>query len=140
MICFSSARSSKRTGRRNSLVIHDVELGFGERRRDFVLHYFHARTVARDNSVGLLDRADTADIDADAGVKFQCLATGCRLGISEHHADFFADLVGENAASARFGNERREFAQRRAHQAGLRADSGIADFAFEFGFRHERGD
>jgi hypothetical protein len=57
-------------GRGNALVIHDVELGFRERRRDFVLHDFHARPVAGDDAIGLLDRADAANIDAHAGVEF----------------------------------------------------------------------
>ena len=54
--------------------------------------------VAGDDAIGLLDRADAADVDAHAGVEFQRLAAGRRLGVAEHHADLFADLVGENAA------------------------------------------
>ena len=90
------------------------------------------RAVARDRAVGRLDRADAADIDAHAGVELQRLAARGRFGIAEHHADLFADLVGENAAGARLGDERSELAHRRAHQAGLRADRGVADLALEF--------
>ncbi len=67
---FFEREIEQRAGRGNSLVIHDVELGLGERRRDFVLHDFHARAIAGDDAVGLFDRADAADIDAHAGVEF----------------------------------------------------------------------
>ena len=140
MMPFSSARSSSEPVRGDALVVHDVELGFGEGRRDFVLHDFDLGAVADDDAVGLLDLADAADVDADAGVEFQRLAAGRRLGIAEHHADLFANLVGENADRARLGNERGELAHRGAHQPGLRADGGVADLAFEFRLGHERGD
>ena len=74
------------------------------------------------------------------GVKFQRFAARRRLRIAEHHADLFADLVGENAAGPRLGNQRGQFAHRRAHQARLRADGGVADLAFEFLFRDQRRD
>ena len=77
---------------------------------------------------------------ADAGVEFERFAAGRRLRIAEHDADLFADLVGENATGARLRDERGEFAQRRAHQARLRADGGVADLAFQFLFRDERRD
>ena len=101
MTCFSNARSSKRASRGNSLVIHDVELRFRKRRRDLVLHDLDAGPVPCNHAVGLLDRADPTNIDANTGVKFQRLAAGRRLRISEHHANFFSDLVCENAAGPR---------------------------------------
>ena len=52
----------QRAGRRDAFVIHDVELGFRERGRDFVLHDFDAGAIARHDTVGLLDRADAADV------------------------------------------------------------------------------
>ena len=95
--------------------------------------------AAGDRSVGRFDLADPADVDADAGVKFQCAAAGGGFRISEHDADFFADLVGEDAAGAGFRNEARQFAQGRAHQPRLRAHRGVADLAFEFLLCDERG-
>src|SRR5438309_8574757 len=95
----------QRAGGRNAFVIHDVELGFGERRRDFVLHDFHARSIARHDAVGLLDRADAPDVHANARVEFQRLAARSRLRIAKHHPDFFSDLVRENATRARFRDE-----------------------------------
>src|SRR6266511_2211011 len=52
----------------NSLVVHDVELGGSEGRRDLVLHDAHACTVA-DNVCSLLDRVNTADVEANGGVE-----------------------------------------------------------------------
>ena len=121
-------------------VIHDVELRFGEGRRDFVFHHFDAGAVAGDDAVGLLDRADAANVHAHAGVKLQRSAAGRCLRISEHDADFFPDLVGENATGARLRDEGGEFAHGRAHQARLRADGGVADLAFQLLLRDERGD
>ncbi len=45
----------------------------------------------------VLQRLLAANVDAHAGVKLQRLAAGRRLGIAEHHADFFTQLIGENA-------------------------------------------
>src|SRR5213592_291250 len=58
------------SGRGDSLVVHDVELGLRKRRRDFVLHNFHARAVTSDNAIGLFDGPDAADIDAYTGIEF----------------------------------------------------------------------
>src|SRR2546423_7781452 len=137
---FFERKIEERAGRGNPLVVHDVDLRFGEWRRDFVLHHFHARPVAGDNTVRLFDRANPANIDADARVKLQSLAARRRLGIAEHHADLFADLIGENAAGPRLGNQRGQFAHRGAHQTRLRTDRGVADLALEFLFRDQRGD
>src|SRR4029077_14533748 len=123
----------------NSLVIHDVEFGFGEWWRHFVLHNLDPGAVTGDYAIGLFDCTDAANIDTDAGVEFQGLAARCRLGVTEHDADFFANLVGEDAAGPRFRDQGSEFAQRRAHQTSLRAYSGIANFALQFGPCHERG-
>src|SRR6266540_4304906 len=115
----------------NSLVIHDIELGFGERRSNFVFHDFDARPISRYNAVGLFDGADAADIDSHAGVKLQRPAAGSRLRVSKHDSDLFPNLVCENAACSRFGNDRREFAQRSTHQSRLRTDCRIANFTFQ---------
>src|SRR5690606_31309624 len=52
------------------LVEHDVELGLPERRRDLVLHHLHPRPVP-DLLLAVLDRADPADVQAQARVELQ---------------------------------------------------------------------
>ena len=137
---FFQSDIDERTDIADAFVIHDVEFRLGEGRGDFVLHHFDPRAVAGHDAVRLLDRADTADVHAHAGVKFERLAAGGGLRVAEHHADFFADLVGEDAGRAGFGDQRGQFAHGRTHQAGLRADRGIADLAFQFLLGHQRGD
>jgi len=61
-----------------------------------------------------------------ARVEFPAPCAGRRLGIAEHHADLFADLVRENHDCVRFEMNAGELAQRGAHQAGLRADHRVA--------------
>ena len=107
MTLFLEGEIEQRADGGDALVVHDVELGLGEGRRDLVLHHLHAGAVAGDGAVGLLDRADAADVAAHAGVELERLAAGRRLGVAEHDADFLADLVGENAARPRLGNETR---------------------------------
>src|ERR1041385_2697309 len=58
---------------RNSLAVHNVEFGLSERRGDLVFNYLDARPVAN-IFVTLLDRADAADVETNAGVEFQSLA------------------------------------------------------------------
>ena len=48
--------------------------------------------------VSALDAGDAADIHANRGVEFQRSTASCCLGIAEHDADFFADLVDEDRA------------------------------------------
>ena len=107
---------------------------------DFVLHDLHFDVIADGVARGVLERFLAADVDADARVKFQRLAAGRGFGIAEHHADFFAQLVRENAGGLGLGENGGELAQRLAHQPRLHAHRGHAHLAFEFGFRHERGD
>src|SRR5205085_6550044 len=73
----------KRAGRGDSLVIHDVELSLSKRRCDFVFNDLDARSVPCHHTVGLLDRADAPNIDADTGVEFQGFSAGRRLRISK---------------------------------------------------------
>ena len=102
---FFEGEIEERTCVRNAFVIHDVELGFGEGRGDLVFHDLDLCAVARNCAVPVLDRTDAADIDADAGVKFEGFAAGCGLGIAKHHADFFTNLVSKEADRIRFRNE-----------------------------------
>ena len=89
------------SGRGDSLVVHDVELGLRKRRRDLVLHDLYAGAIPCDNAIRLFDRADAPNIDPDTRVEFQRLPTRRRLRIPKHHANFFADLICENAAGPR---------------------------------------
>src|SRR5256885_1276979 len=94
---------------------------------------FSAAALPLSTLVGLFDRADPANVHADAGVKFQSFAAGRGFRVAKHHADFFANLVRENTAGSRLGNQRGEFAERRAHQPGLGSDRDIANFSFQLG-------
>ena len=93
-----------------------------------------------DHAVAFLDGLNAADIDADRRVKLQRAAARGGFRIAEHHADFLADLVDENQAGLRFGDDGGELAQRLRHQARLQTHLRIAHVAFEFGARDERGD
>ena len=124
----------------DAVVVNDFELRFREGRRDLVLHQFHLHAIADGGAGGVLERFLAANVEADAGVKFQRLATRGGFGIAKHHADFFAQLVGENAGGLGLVENGREFAEGLAHQAGLHAHRRHAHLAFEFGLRHECGD
>ena len=95
----------KRSRVRNAFVIHDVELGLGEWRRDLVFHDFDLRAIAGNRAVAVLDRANTADVDTNAGVEFERLAAGRGLGVAKHDADLFANLVCEKTDGVRLRNE-----------------------------------
>src|SRR5919112_1469678 len=71
---------------RDPLVVHDVELGLPEGRRDLVLDDLHPRP--RPDGVGaVLDRLDAADIHSHRGVELQRVAAGGGLWAAEHHTD-----------------------------------------------------
>ena len=76
------------------LPVHDVELSRTERRRQFVLHDLHTGAVT-DNRFSVLDLADAADVETYRSVEFERVTAGGRLGIAEHDADLFAQLVDE---------------------------------------------
>ena len=122
------------------MVVDDVELRLGKRRRDLVFHDLDARVVAVNIAGGVLELVLAADVQAHAGVKFQRLAAGRGLGVAEHHADLFAELVGENARRLGLAQNRGELAQRLRHEPRLHAHRGHAHFAFQFRLRHQRGD
>src|SRR6266542_2653274 len=52
---FFQCKIDESAGGGNSLVIHDIELRFGERRGNFIFHDFEARPITRYNAVGLFD-------------------------------------------------------------------------------------
>ena len=84
--------------------------------------------------------ADAADVDADGGVEFEGAAAGGGFRVAEHHADFLADLVGEDADGAGLGDERGELPHGGRHEAGLGADGGVANLAVEFLLGDQGGD
>src|SRR5437016_9426318 len=89
---------------RNPFPVHDVELGLAERRCDFVLRDFHFSAIA-DDAVAVFDRADAANIEPQRGIKLQRATAGRSLGITEHYADLFANLIDEDEASVRLGHD-----------------------------------
>ena len=123
----------------DAMVENDVELSFGERRGDFVLDDLHLDVIADGVACGVLDGVLATDVDADAGVEFQRLAAGRGFRVAEHDADFFAQLIGENAGGLGLAQNGSQLAQRLAHQPGLHAHRGHAHLAFEFGLGHEGG-
>ncbi len=83
---------------------------------------------------------NAANIEAHGGVKLERAAAGGGFRVAEHDADLLANLVDEDEAGARLGDDGGELAQRLRHQARLQAHGGIAHVAFDFGLGHERGD
>ena len=82
---------------RDALAIHDVELGLPKRRRNLVLHHLGAHAVAH-RIVGLiLERFDSTNVDANAREELKGAAARRGFGIAEHHADFFTQLIDEDA-------------------------------------------
>src|ERR1700681_4849547 len=80
---------------RDSLAVRDVELGQAERRRDLVLHHFHARARA-DDVLTDLDLLELAHVEPDRGVELERAAARRGLGAAEHDADLLAQLVDED--------------------------------------------
>ena len=97
----------------------------------------HARP---DHGLAFLERRDPADVDRGTSVELERPAAGGRLGAAEHDADLFADLVDEDQARLRLGDDRRQLAERLAHQARLQSDVRLADLAVDLRLRHEGGD
>ena len=95
--------------------------------------------VADDLPGGILDLLAPANVDTNAGVKFQRLAAGRGLGAAKHDADFFAQLIGENTGGFGLGHDCGELAQCLAHQARLHAHGGHAHVALQLSPGHQRG-
>src|SRR5207237_4003035 len=123
----------------DSLTIHDVELTLAEGRGNFVLHNFDLGTRPH-HHVTFFDGGDAADIDADRRIELQRAPTGGSFGIAEHHADLLSDLVDEDQAGARLGNDSGQLAQGLRHQARLQTHVTVPHFALQLGLGHEGGD
>src|ERR1700688_4884825 len=102
----------------DAFAVENVEFGFAERRGHFVLHYFAAGARA-DDAVALLDGLDAANVQANGSIKLQRAAAGGGFRVAKHYADFLADLVDEDEAGARLGDDGGELAQRLRHPARL---------------------
>src|SRR6266404_316143 len=123
----------------DTFAVENVEFGFAEGRGDFVFYDFGASAGA-DDAVAVLDGLNATNVNAHGGVKLQGAAAGGGFRIAKHDANFFPDLVDEDEASLRFGDDGGEFAQGLRHQARLQAHRRIAHVAFEFGLGDESGD
>src|SRR3546814_1579612 len=63
--------------------------------------------LVADDVVAILDRADAADVEPDAGIEFQRVAAGRRPRIAEHDADLHADLIDEDHHGPGAGEDRK---------------------------------
>src|SRR5262245_3472524 len=114
---------------RDSLAVHDVELGLAERRRDFVFDDFYLGAIPYD-VLAVFDLRDAADVEAQCRVELQCAPAGGRFRRAEHYAYLLANLVDEDQTRIRPPHDRGEFAQRLRHQARLQAGQAVAHIAF----------
>src|SRR5690606_25587958 len=96
----------------------DVEFGVTERRRALVLDHHDANPVA-DDLVSVLHRPGSPDVETHARVELEGTPSGRRLGVAKHHADLFADLVGEDETGPGPAHDARELAEGLTHEAGL---------------------
>src|SRR6516225_4629409 len=78
-----------------ALAIHDIEIYNLEGRCHLVLDDLDAGLIAG-NLIAFLDRADTADIEANGGIEFERVTAGRSLRITEHHADLQTNLIDKN--------------------------------------------
>src|SRR5262249_26677352 len=121
---------------RDSFSVHDVEFGFAERRRDFVLDDFDFGAIAHD-VLAVFDLRDSPDVQAQRRIKLQRASASGGFWRSEHYAYLLANLVDEDQTGVRPAHDRRQFAQRLRHQPRLQAGQAVAHIAFEFGARGE---
>ena len=63
-------------------------------RSDFIF-YHPGPDMAADRSSGIFEGADFSDVEPDGAIKLKCSTAGCGFGISEHDADFHANLIDE---------------------------------------------
>src|ERR1022692_3648795 len=113
-------------GRRDALVVHDVELDLREGRGDLVLHHLDLGAVADDLALGRLDLVLAADVDAYRREELQRPRARSRLRGPEHDSDLLAD-------------DRRQAAHGLGHQPGLASHGHVAHLAVELGLGHEGG-
>ena len=118
---------------RDAKAVENLELGHLERWRNLVFHDLHTGLVA-DDLVAFLDRADTADVEANRRVELERVAARGRLGAAEHDADFHTNLVNEDHHRIRTLDVCGQLSERLRHQPGLQAHMRVAHLAFDFRF------
>src|SRR5690606_25000722 len=123
----------------DALAVQDLGDDLLERRRHLVLDDLDAGLVA-DDLVALLDRADTADVQAHRGIELERVAAGSgfRTLARHHDADLVAQLVDEDHHAVAALDVAGQLAQRLAHQSRLQAGKLVAHFALDLGARGER--
>ncbi len=87
----------------------------------------------------VLDRFNTAHIDADRRIELERPTARSYLRGSEHHADLLTKLIDEDARRLAFVQVAGELTQRLGHQSSLEAHMAVAHLAFDFGTWYERG-
>ena len=85
----------------DAFTLGDFEFGLTEWWGHLVLHYFHAHHVA-DGGITVLYSRCLADVDAHAGIEFQCITARCCLRTTEHHTNLLAELLAEDAAGVSY--------------------------------------
>src|SRR5262249_50025941 len=94
---------------RNTFSVQDVEFGLTERCGNFILHDLHFGARAN-HLVAVFDGGNAANVGTDGSIELQRATTGGGFGIAEHDADLLANLVDEDEAGARLGNDAGELA------------------------------
>src|SRR5512133_91801 len=105
---------------RGHLVLDDLDLGAGT-----------------DHLIALFEGGDLADVHAHRGVEFEGITAGSGLWVAEHDTDLHADLVDEDHAAVRFGDDTGQLAQRLGHQTGLQSHMGITHVALDLSLGHQ---
>jgi hypothetical protein len=126
--------------RRDALAELEIELGLPERRGHLVLDNLHPHTVTDSLATAVLEGLNTANVQPLRGVELQRTPTRLSLRRAVHHADLFADLVGEEAQRLRAVQVTRELAHRQRHHPCLRAHRLIAHLPLELLARRQRRD
>src|SRR5262249_26605011 len=105
----------------DAIGVHHVKLSDTERWGDLILHDLRPHALT-DNVFAFLQLTDATDIDPAGGIKLQGPAAWRGFRAAEPDPHLLADLVNEDDNCAALGDRCREFAERLAHQAGLKAD------------------
>src|SRR5690606_6169513 len=82
----------------------------------------------------VFDLRGTTDIQPHGGVEFQGVSTRSSFRISEHYANFLAQLVNKDNRTFRFADGSCKFSKRLAHQTGVKTHFAITHFALSFTF------
>src|SRR5690606_29081094 len=103
---------------RDAGAVEDIDLSLFEGRRNLVFDHLDTRFVS-DDFIAFHDCTNTADIEADGGVKLERISAGGGFRAAKHVADFHADLVNENNRAIGPLDVGGELAQGLAHETGL---------------------